>query len=78
MSTITRRRFLAALGVTGSWLAFETQAAAAPAAPRRYIGVYTPHGRAHELWQPREGFDISYAESTLQPFDDAPGQRAHL
>jgi hypothetical protein len=78
MSALSRRRFLAALGVSGSWLAFETRAAAdqaTPAAktaapPRRYIGVYTPHGRAHELWQPRAGFDISFPEATLQPFDD--------
>jgi hypothetical protein len=77
MTTPSRRRFLAALGVSGGWLAFETKAAAAPpgampaAPPRRYIGVYTPHGRAHELWQPRQGFDIAYPEATLKPFDDA-------
>ncbi len=73
---VSRRRFLAALGVTGSFLARETRgwadpAPAAPAAPRRFIGIYTPHGRAHELWQPRPGFDIAYADSTLAPFDDA-------
>jgi hypothetical protein len=39
-------------------------------APKRFIGVYTPHGRAHELWQPREGFDIAYEGSVLAPFDD--------
>jgi Protein of unknown function (DUF1552) len=72
---LSRRAFLAALGVSGSFLAQETrgwaQLAAGAAAPRRYIGVYTPHGRAHELWQPRAGFDIAYAGSTLAPFDDA-------
>jgi hypothetical protein len=73
---LSRRRFLAALGVSGAWLAREApgyaQPAPAPApAPRRYIGVYTPHGRAHEHWQPREGFDIAYEGSSLLPFDDA-------
>jgi hypothetical protein len=68
---------LAALGVTGAWLSREAPARAdqpqakAAAAPRRYVGVYTPHGRAHELWQPAAGFDIAYADSSLQPFDDA-------
>ncbi|HEY6080604.1 MAG TPA: DUF1552 domain-containing protein [Polyangiaceae bacterium] len=76
MSALSRRRFLAALGVTGAWLAREAPVAAAPAlpaqaSPLRYVGVYTPHGRAHELWQPRTGFDIAYAGSSLQPFDDA-------
>jgi Protein of unknown function (DUF1552) len=73
---VSRRRFLAALGVTGSFLARETQsraeAAKAPTGgPRRFIGIYTPHGRAHELWQPRANFDIGYEGSTLAPFDDA-------
>lgn len=69
--TLSRRRFLAALGVSGAWLSHETDGHATPApAPRRYIGVYTPHGRAHEHWQPREGFDISYEGSSLAPFDD--------
>jgi Protein of unknown function (DUF1552) len=73
---VSRRRFLAALGVTGSFLARETRGLAEPAAvpsarPLRFIGIYTPHGRAHELWQPRADFDISYAGSTLAPFDDA-------
>jgi hypothetical protein len=74
MSTrVPRRSFLAALGVTGSFLARESAGwAAAPSpAPRRYIAVYTPHGRAHELWQPRAGFDIAYEGSTLAPLDDA-------
>ncbi len=73
---VSRRRFLAALGVTGSFLAQETRSEAQPAAkprspPLRFIGVYTPHGRTHELWQPRAGFDIGFEGSTLQPFDDA-------
>lgn len=71
---LSRRHFLAALGVSGAWLAREATGHAAPAAagaPRRYIGVFTPHGRAHELWQPRESFEIAYEGSSLQPFDDA-------
>lgn len=77
--SLSRRRFLAALGVSGAFLARETRGwaeaapttAAADAAPRRFIGVYTPHGRAHELWQPRDGFDIAYEGSVLAPLDDA-------
>ena len=71
---VSRRRFLAALGVSGSFLAQETRGLAEPAkptAPRRFIGVYTPHGRAHELWQPREDFALGFEGSTLAPFDDA-------
>jgi len=34
------------------------------------VAVYTPHGRAHELWQPRAGFDIAYPDAILRPFDD--------
>lgn len=69
---LSRRRFLAALGATGAFLARESGARAANDAPlRRYIGVFTPHGRAHELWQPRAGFDIAFERSSLQPFDDA-------
>jgi len=37
--------------------------------PLRFIGVYTPHGRAHELWQPRPNFDIAYPDAILAPFD---------
>jgi hypothetical protein len=39
--------------------------------PLRFVGVYAPHGRAHELWAPRDGFDIAYPDSILGPFDDA-------
>jgi hypothetical protein len=38
--------------------------------PLRFVAVYTPHGRAHELWQPRDGFDLRFPESVLRPFDD--------
>jgi hypothetical protein len=73
---VSRRHFLAALGVSGSFLAQETRCRAQPSAqlptpPRRFIAVYTPHGRAHELWQPRGDFDIAYEGCALAPFDDA-------
>ncbi len=81
----SRRHFLAALGAAGLSLgsgatsgAGSTAAGGAQSAglskvtgrPLRLIAVYTPHGRAHELWQPREGFDLRFPESILQPFDD--------
>jgi len=77
MSRSSRRHFLLALGAGSTLAAWEgTRAAsAAPAAtssgrPLRFIGVFTPHGRAHELWQPRADFDIAYPGSSLAPFDD--------
>ncbi len=39
--------------------------------PLRFVTVYTQHGRARELWQPRDGFDLRYTDSVLQPFDDS-------
>jgi hypothetical protein len=76
----SRRQFLAALGVTGAWLAHELSGRAEDPAPRRpplrFVSVYTPHGRAHELWQPRSGFDIAYEGASLAPFDDPQGYGA--
>lgn len=72
--TLSRRRFLGALGASGALLARESEGLAEPAAaapPRRYIGVFTPHGRAHELWQPRAEFDLTFEGASLLPFDDA-------
>lgn len=40
--------------------------------PLRFVGVYTPHGCAYELYKPRPGFDIAYEGCALAPFDD-PG-----
>ena len=83
MNHVTRRHFLAALGVTGAWLGHELTGRAAGSAPTpaspatasarplRFVGVFTPHGRAHELWQPGPGFDIAYEGASLSPFDDA-------
>jgi hypothetical protein len=74
MKHVSRRHFLAALGASGAWLGLSQQtSSAAPRVeqpPLRLIGVYTPHGRAHELWQPGPGFDIAYDGCSLAPFDD--------
>jgi len=47
-----------------------TPAQAHTEAPLRFVGVYTPHGCAYELYKPRAGFDIAYDNCTLAPFDD--------
>src|SRR5262245_248013 len=73
MTRSKRRHFLAALGLAGAWLGrgSAARAGAPPSAsaspPLLFVGVYTPHGRAHELWQPREGFDIAYENASLAP-----------
>lgn len=38
--------------------------------PLRFVAVYTPHGRAHELWRPGDGFDLRFPDSILRPFDE--------
>lgn len=38
--------------------------------PLRLVAVYAPHGRARELWQPREGFDLRFPDAILRPLDD--------
>ena len=38
--------------------------------PLRFVAVYTPHGRAHELWQPGDGFNLRLPDSILRPFDE--------
>jgi hypothetical protein len=83
-SGIGRRGFLAALGVGGITLASGTLGRAGVVSgrgflagargtktgrPLRLVAVYTPHGRAHELWQPRDGFDLRFPESILRPLD---------
>lgn len=65
---LDRRHFLAALGASGLCLG---RGARAAWRPLRFVGIFTPHGRAHELWQPRDGFDIAYRDASLSPFDDA-------
>jgi hypothetical protein len=77
--TLARRRFLAALGA--ALLPREVWAELAPPPPgpavakgspsaKRFIGVYMPHGRARELFLPREGFRIDYEDAALAAFDD--------
>jgi hypothetical protein len=67
---------LSALGASYALLGLErasgqgAQARTIGEMPLRLVCVYMPHGRAHELWQPRDGFDIAYPESSLAPFDD--------
>jgi hypothetical protein len=76
---VGRREFLAALGAAGLFAAQRVRAdtGTGPARsrtsnrPLRLLAVYTPHGRAHELWQPRNGFDLRYPDAILRPFDDA-------
>src|SRR5262249_38254790 len=80
MSELDRRAFLAALGA--GVVAMNREARAAPVAgrsrasgrPMRFVGLYTPHGPAHELWQPRAVFDLRCSDSILQPFDDPAGK----
>ncbi|HEX6271935.1 MAG TPA: DUF1552 domain-containing protein [Polyangiaceae bacterium] len=87
MTRLGRRAFLSALGASGALFAFDdargdASAVAAKGArgaygasgkPLRLVCVYMPHGRAHELWQPRPGFDIAFPDATLAPFDDPAG-----
>ena len=56
-----RRRFLLALGAGGVLVGSRAFGGAAAQSkpsggPLRFVSVYTPHGRAHELWEPRDGF----------------------
>ncbi len=68
-----RRSFLGALGVG---LVHVRPGRAAPAKPsasgraERFIGIYTPHGSAYELYKPGPAFDLRYADAILAPFDD--------
>lgn len=77
MKRHSRRAFLAALGASAALLGLTPRSTNAAGKspisgrPLRFIGVYMPHGRAHELWQPRADFDIAYPGSTLAAFDDA-------
>jgi hypothetical protein len=71
----SRRAALNALGA-GAALAVlfpeQRRVQAAPLVKAKYfIGVYMPHGMSREFWVPKAGFNIGYAQSVLQPFDDA-------
>jgi uncharacterized protein DUF1552 len=81
---VGRRGFLAALGAAGALVGSRalggegaSLAGGGPGPrsptsgrPLRLVAVYTPHGRAHELWQPRDGFDLRFPDAILRPFDD--------
>ena len=78
----TRRAFLRAVGATAAALPFykllESSVVKAQGLelPLKFVGVYHPHGIAAELWNLRSGeseteFDLTYADCSLQPFDDA-------
>jgi hypothetical protein len=85
MTRVGRRAFLSALGAAGALCGLDeargdgaartvnaARTAYGPSGkPLRLVCVYMPHGRAHELWQPRAGFDIAFPDATLAPFDDA-------
>jgi len=72
-----RRLFLSALGASlvgmSQSRAGATEEHPTGEHPLRFVGVYTPHGAAYELYKPREGFDIAFENSTLAPFDDPTG-----
>lgn len=80
MTTISRRRWLQAMGV--SWLGTPGLSSAQPGlrevnankaahdqAPLRFIGVYMPHGVAREYWAPGPDFDVHLNKCVLRPFD---------
>jgi hypothetical protein len=85
MTRASRRAFLAALGASSALAGLDDASGALAGGradalrrahgedgkPLRLVCVYMPHGRAHELWQPRDGFDIAFPDATLAPFDDA-------
>ncbi len=75
-----RRRFLLAIGAgalatrlsrSKAWAAGdELPPRPTPGAePLRFIGVFAPHGCAHELWKPGPHFDLKYDDCSLSPFD---------
>ena len=80
--TANRRAFLRAVGAGLATLPFfrlvedSFAQSAGEALPQRFIGVYHPHGIAAELFTMRDtdtetNFNLTYADSPLQPFDDA-------
>ena len=70
-----RRAFLTAVGAGAAALPFfkllERSAVGAQTLETKgFMGVYFPHGSAHELWQPGPDFDLTYENCSLAPFDD--------
>jgi hypothetical protein len=77
-----RRAFLRALGAGFATLPFfrllenSYAQAAGDTLPLKFVGIYHPHGVAAELWAMKSSdtetnFDLSYADCSLKPFDDA-------
>jgi hypothetical protein len=76
---VPRRRFLLSLGaglLAGGLGARRAQGASAvpgmspgSGLPLRFVGVYTPHGSARELFRPGPGFDLGYEDASLAPFE---------
>ncbi|MEO8904379.1 MAG: DUF1552 domain-containing protein [Polyangiaceae bacterium] len=71
---ISRRAALTALGAGAAanfCLPRERRVHAQSMPAKYFIGVYMPHGMTRELWTPKPGFDITYPNCVLAPFDDA-------
>ncbi len=82
MKSPARRSFLKAVGGGAASLPFVTMLSDSVAQsvgedlPLKFIGVYHPHGVSAEYFVRREGetetdFDLTFADCSLQPFDDA-------
>lgn len=68
MAAVSRRSVLAALGLSALPLGASAEASGARP-PLRFIGVFTPHGRAYEHYRPGPDFDLRREGSVLAPFD---------
>ncbi|MFZ5890221.1 MAG: DUF1552 domain-containing protein [Myxococcota bacterium] len=77
-----RRAFLRAVGAGFATLPFfrllenSYAQAAGDTLPNKFVGIYHPHGIAAELWAMKDSdtetnFNLTYADCSLQPFDDA-------
>lgn len=82
MKSSTRRSFFKAIGGAAASFPFvgmlsdSAAQSAGEELPLRLIGVYHPHGICAEYWAMQPGdtesaFDLTYANCSLQPFDDA-------
>ena len=76
--TLTRRKFLRALGVGAATLPFvgaleRSVFGADPDHATRFIGIFHPHGASSPLFlgTGTDGCDIAFPDSVLSPFDDA-------
>ncbi len=82
MKSSARRSFLKAVGGAAASVPFfgmlsdSVAQSTGESLPLKFIGAYHPHGVSAEYWAMRDGetetnFDITYADCSLQPFDDA-------